>query len=198
MFRPTFTAALIITCAGIAMLTPALVHASPGLPCTGLKVTASDAEAADRFGESVAVSGDIAVVGADGDDDAGIAAGAAYVLSRNMGGPDNWGEVKKLIASDAADYDFLGQAVAVSGDIALVGAPNDDDAGESSGSAYVYDLHSCDCPADTNGDGVVGVEDLIEVVLAWGSDDESADVTNDGIVDVEDLVQLILAWGPCS
>ena len=47
-------------------------------------------------------------------------------------------EVSKLVASDGADNDNFGYSVALSGDYALVGAPNDDDSGSSSGSAYVF------------------------------------------------------------
>ncbi|MHC4908415.1 MAG: GC-type dockerin domain-anchored protein [Planctomycetota bacterium] len=54
------------------------------------------------------------------------------------------------------------------------------------------------CPADVTGDGVVDVQDLVEVVLAWGSDDADADVNDDGVVDVQDLVEIITTWGPCG
>lgn len=46
------------------------------------KLTASDANTDDRFGESVAVSRDTVVVGATGDDDGGSRSGSAYVLKR--------------------------------------------------------------------------------------------------------------------
>ena len=53
------------------------------------------------------------------------------------------------------------------------------------------------CPADTNFDGEVDVEDLTAVILGWGGSG-SADVNNDGTVDVQDLTEVILAWGPCG
>ncbi len=62
------------------------------------KLTASDAEADDYFGRCVAISGDIAVVGAYGEDAGGSDSGSAYVFERNQGGADNWGQVKKLTA----------------------------------------------------------------------------------------------------
>ena len=102
------------------------------------KLSASDAAANDNFGTSVAVDGDIAIVGARNDDDAGSASGSAYIFSRNQGGADNWGEVKKLTASDAATPDQFGFSVSVSGDTAIVGARNDSDAGSQSGSAYSF------------------------------------------------------------
>ena len=102
------------------------------------KLLALDANAGDEFGISVAVSGDTAVVGAEGDAGAGNWAGAAYVLQRDQGGADNWGEVKKLTASDAEDEDFLGVTVAVSGDTAVVGAGGEDSGGSRAGAAYVF------------------------------------------------------------
>jgi spore coat protein A len=53
------------------------------------------------------------------------------------------------------------------------------------------------CPGDTGGDGVTDVQDLVAVVLAWGTADPFADVTADGVVDVQDLVAVLLGWGPC-
>jgi hypothetical protein len=57
---------------------------------------------------------------------------------------------------------------------------------------------SADCPADVDGTGTVDVDDLVAVILAWGTDDPDADVTGDGTVDVDDLVEVILSWGPCT
>ena len=44
----------------------------------------------------------------------------------------------KLTASDAAAHDHFGNSVSVSGDYAIVGAYFDDDAGDGSGSAYIF------------------------------------------------------------
>ena len=54
------------------------------------------AEASDNFGFSVAVSGDIVVVGAILGDGVAEDSGAAYIFERNHGGPDNWGQVTTL------------------------------------------------------------------------------------------------------
>ena len=99
------------------------------------KLTASDAAAEDEFGVSVALSGDTALVGASGDDDAGSGSGSAYVFVRNG---TSWSQQVKLTASDAAAEDGFGASVALSGDTALVGASGDDGTGVSSGSAYVF------------------------------------------------------------
>ena len=96
------------------------------------QLIASDAEGADNFGQSVSVEGDVALIGATG---ASGFAGSAYV-SRFDG--STWVEEQKLAASDAASFDLFGVSVALSGDVALIGAQGDDDNGLGSGSAYVY------------------------------------------------------------
>ena len=108
---------------------------------------ASDGQLADGFGVSLAVSGDTAVVGAWSEDggpgDPLVDAGAAYVFERDQGGTDNWGEVKKLIASDAQGGDRFGFAVAISGDKVIVGARFEDggsgDPISNAGAAYVFE-----------------------------------------------------------
>ncbi len=99
------------------------------------ELTASDAAANDYFGWSVSVSGDVVLVGALRDIDAGSDSGSAYVFRYDGG---TWGEEQKLTASDAADYDEFGRSVSVSGNLAVVGVPRDDDAASGSGSAYVF------------------------------------------------------------
>jgi hypothetical protein len=102
------------------------------------KLTASDGAVGDTFGSSVSISCDMVVVGANGDDDKGSASGSAYIFERNQGGADQWGEVKKLTASDGAAGDQFGNSVSISCDTVVVGAEFDDDNGSSSGSAYVF------------------------------------------------------------
>jgi len=108
------------------------------------KLTASDGEDYDGFGNSVAISGDTVAVGASGEDGAGNYRGAAYLFERNWGGADNWGEVQKLTASDGADDDHFGFSVAISGDTVVVGARYKDGAGTNRGAAYVFSLQPYD------------------------------------------------------
>ena len=53
-----------------------------------------------------------------------------------------------------------------------------------------------DCP-DINGDGEVGVDEILAVIAAWDTDDADADVNDDGIVDTNDILAVLSAWGPC-
>lgn len=103
------------------------------------KLAASDGTLNDHFGAAVALHNDTAVVGAPDDDDAGNSSGSAYVFLRNQGGSNNWGQIKKLTAGDAALNDQFGFAVAVDGDIAVVGAYVDNVSGNTDqGSAYAF------------------------------------------------------------
>jgi hypothetical protein len=103
------------------------------------KLTASDGAASDLFGSDVGITPTTAIVGANGDDDAGSGSGSAYVFSIDEGGVGNWGEVKKLTASDAAAADEFGFSVAIDADRILIGAPENDDSGSNSGSAYLFE-----------------------------------------------------------
>jgi len=100
------------------------------------KLTASDAAADDYFGYNVAISGDgnYALVGAIGESSS---AGAAYVFLRTG---TTWAQQAKLTASDAAASDSFGWDVSISDDgtYALIGAYQNDDDGNASGSAYVF------------------------------------------------------------
>lgn len=98
------------------------------------KLVASDADSFDYFGSSVSIDGDTLAVGAPYDE----GGGSVYVLGRNHGGTDAWGEVAKLNGFDAEIYDHFGASVSISGNAIIVGADYDDDHGESSGSAYVF------------------------------------------------------------
>ena len=98
-------------------------------------LTASDELADDHFGQSVFVDGDTIVVGAPHDNIYHHGEGSAYVFYRNEGGADNWGEKKKVTASDGAAKNSFGASVSVDGDTLVVGAPR---VGNYVGSAYVF------------------------------------------------------------
>ena len=111
------------------------------------KIVASDGVAFDRFGNSVAISGDYAIVGAlwEGEDAAGgnylDEAGSAYIFKNNAG---TWSEVQKIVASDRETWDNFGESVSISGDYVIVGVSreNHDATGgnylEHAGSAYIF------------------------------------------------------------
>ena len=103
------------------------------------KVNGSDPQDFDLFGSSVALSGDTAVVGAIGGDSGLADTGAVYVFQRDTGGAGNWGEDKKLTASDAGQFDEFGGSVSLSGGTALVGAHRENGVDFDAGAAYVFE-----------------------------------------------------------
>ena len=122
---------------------------------------ASNTGGGDRFGFSVAISGETVVVGAKGEassakgvdppgggaDDTAPSAGAAYVFVRSSG---SWTPQAYLKASNAEQGDFFGNSVSISGETIVVGAPGEDSSAkgvnqdqlnndvEESGAAYVF------------------------------------------------------------
>jgi hypothetical protein len=112
------------------------VRAADGIWSKQAKLTAADGAASDLFGKSIAVSGDTAVITAYYDDDKGDASGSTYVFVRAVNG--TWNQQAKLTAADGNVDDMFGISVAVSGNTAVIGARDDDDKGDDSGSAYVF------------------------------------------------------------
>ncbi|MHC4708044.1 MAG: FG-GAP repeat protein, partial [Planctomycetota bacterium] len=100
------------------------------------KIGASDGAANDEFGRSVAISADVAVIGAHKDDPSGQDSGSAYVFGFDG---STWSQNTKLLASDGQTLDYFAYlAVAVSGDTTLVGAYAEDSNGPDAGSAYIF------------------------------------------------------------
>jgi len=100
-------------------------------------LAASDGDNGDRFGASLCLEGDTAIIGANGHETAGPFSGAAYVFVRTG---TVWSEQAKLTASDANIDDLFGTAVALHGDTAVVGASSRDDPGAIyAGGVYVFE-----------------------------------------------------------
>ncbi|PHS64797.1 MAG: hypothetical protein COB12_07725 [Flavobacterium sp.] len=116
------------------------------------KIVASDREDGDRFGYSVAISGDYVIVGAYTEDDDEFGsnplnfAGSAYIFERTSRGFKPWKQTKKIVPSDRAEEVNFGQSVAIEGNYGLVGA-NRHDAGtgvssNNTGAAYFLERDS--------------------------------------------------------
>jgi hypothetical protein len=116
-----------------------------------LSPAAGEVKGGERYGETVAISGDFAIVGADADYGFDVPnRGAAYLFQRSGGA---WSEIQKLQGSDvdpnSAQRERFGLSVAVSGETAIVGAPNKKvGANVDQGEAYIYQV------ADADGDGL--------------------------------------------
>ncbi|MDB4089417.1 gliding motility-associated C-terminal domain-containing protein, partial [Flavobacteriales bacterium] len=113
-------------------------------------LVADDLDVSDRFGHSVSIDGNYAVVGARYEDhDTSnsnylIIAGSAYVYSKD--GTGNWSQQQKIVASDRDGSDEFGFSVSISGNKILVGANKEDhdasggNSASGAGSAYLYEL----------------------------------------------------------
>ncbi len=115
-----------------------------------------------EFGWSVSLSGDRAIIGTrfgNSSDAIEEFVGTASIFE--FDGISSWTESIKLSADDGREFDEFGYSVSISGDYALVGAQEDDDNGNNSGSAYVFKfdgstwsqiqkLHANDASAGSN------------------------------------------------
>ncbi len=104
---------------------------------TGLqlgKLRAEDAASGDKFGRSLAIDGNTAIIGSPFDDDLGRFSGSAYLFdvpSRR--------QIAKLTAFDGTAGDLFGISVAIQGNTAIVGSDGHDD---GAGAAYLFDVTS--------------------------------------------------------
>ena len=97
------------------------------------KISAADGAENDAYGDALAMSASVVVVGAYGDDDDGTSSGSAYVY--RWDDVDSYDYNTKLTASDAAANMNFGYAVDVSGDNVVIGSS--DGVADATG-AYVY------------------------------------------------------------
>lgn len=121
-----------------AMMTaPRVTHAQTMCaPGSLQQVLAADGAPTDAFGLSVAIDGDIAVLGAIWDDDRGFNSGSVYIYERTDNG--QWLQTRKITPTDGGPEDVFGRSVAISGQTIVVGANGDDDRGFDAGAGYVY------------------------------------------------------------
>ena len=106
------------------------------------KLVMASAAAGDNFGSSVAIDGDVIVVGAP-QDDINVGSnlhGSAHVFTR---GPDEWNDGVELLPLDTdTAYQNYGISVDIDNTTIVVGVAYDNDKGVASGSAYVFELIS--------------------------------------------------------
>ncbi|NOX58989.1 MAG: hypothetical protein GXP29_09055 [Planctomycetes bacterium] len=144
-----------------------------------------DTSVLDRFGHSVSISDNVVVIGAYGNDSAGPNSGAAYIF-REIVGTGDWPQIAKLTASDAAPEDFFGISVSISGSLAAIGSPRNDDDGFDSGSVYIFQkvsgawqqitkLTADDASAGDNFGWSVSIDGVTAIVGAYRNDDSGAD-----------------------
>lgn len=86
------------------------------------KLTANDGVPFDRFGASVAVSGDYALIGAPGRDDSGDNAGTVYIFRRLASGV--WSQVDRLDAPESVEPEGFGNVLDLDGPQAVISMSN--------------------------------------------------------------------------
>jgi hypothetical protein len=122
---------IVLTSSGLVGAQQAVDKMDAGIFPQQVKLTASDGAKYDVFGDGIAIRGNVAMVGAPAG--SGAFPGAVYVYERQAG---LWLETQKLEPSDGIDGDRFGQAIAIHGDLAIVGAIHVLNTGP--GAAYVY------------------------------------------------------------
>ena len=126
---------------GLGYFAPAAAAVfSPALAFTLDNPNAYSTSDGDYFGFSVAVSGNYAIVGAHQEDDAGgTESGKAYIYNVTTGNVVHILDNPNAYSTSASD--LFGWSVGISGNYAIVGAYQEDDAGgTSSGKAYIYNV----------------------------------------------------------
>lgn len=141
--------------------------------------SSSDGSASDKLGISVSMSGDYAIIGAYYDDiDANADQGSAYIFIRENG---LWTEQAKLTASDGKANDHFGNSVSISGDYAIVGAPNGSGDWFLQGAAYIFVRSGANWSQQaklTASDGVPA--DFFGTSVSISGDDVIVGAPNDG------------------
>ena len=128
------------------------------------RLVSDDVAEGDRFGQTLALQGDVLAVGAPGDDDINPstapgfnsvdASGSVYIFERNAGGLGQWGQVGKLVASNGDIFENFGYSLSLSSNILAVGQWREEKqagsggnapsvrSGTDSGTAYLFEFDS--------------------------------------------------------
>jgi hypothetical protein len=165
------------------------------------KLMAGDGASGDGFGESVALAGNLILVGAPFEHDFGVLGGAVYAF-RSQGGGSGWTQTAKLLSPDGARFDMTGSSVVLHGTTALIGVAGDNEQGGSAGALFAFRGYSgVDCNDN-------GQDDVCEIIAGDAADlngndvpdecDVIGDLDGDGTVGVNDFLLLLQAWGACG
>ncbi|WP_157454218.1 T9SS type A sorting domain-containing protein [Crocinitomix catalasitica] len=150
------------------------------------RIINSDQDNYDRFGYSVAIDGEMIVVGAYGedhdmdDDNSLSSAGSAYLFKRGIDGV--WTEMQKIIASDRDEDDEFGWSVDISDSTVIVGAHHEghDLAGLNfmyhAGAAYIFDLDELGVWNETQ--KIVASQRSVDRYYPAGRDDDYEDISD--------------------
>jgi hypothetical protein len=148
-------------------------------------VEGTDVQFFDNFGYSLAMQGDLLVVGAWWTDAPGAQdSGAVYVFARESDGV--WRERTRVTPPEPQHLDYVGQNLAIDGGTLVTTKST------FNLSALVFDVSTCDepahCPADCNDDGAVNIFDFLCFQGLVSTGDPKADCTGNGAVNIFDFL----------
>ena len=150
----------------------------------------------------------------DGDDDGvidqpppGLRGSQPLQIIRNDSDLQDGGEV---VLADVPLGAFGGSSLTSSGDIDDEGNPDLVHVTGTAPGAFTLSVSTSDregappwapgkcCLADTDGDGMVDVNDILAALSAWGPCTGCPeDINDDGVVDVDDVLAILSSWGDC-
>ncbi len=101
-------------------------------------------------------------------------------------------------------FTLLGEGATLEGSMLLQGADGAGDTWQREIASFAIDpdgvsdaLPQVGCSADLDSNGVVDVNDLLDLLGRWAIG-ACADVSGDAIMDSDDFLYLVGSWGPCS
>lgn len=106
------------------------------------KLNVTDISDKGLFGSSVAIHKDIAIVGAQGDDDNGEDTGAVYIFERSPDDINTWQEITKITNPESSNYEAFGTDIDVFNEFVVIGAPNNNSIDTRTGAAFLYQRHA--------------------------------------------------------
>ncbi|UYV11364.1 MAG: FG-GAP repeat protein [Phycisphaera sp.] len=153
------------------------------------ELTHSDPAARDRFGVSLALDGDLLLVGA-GSKPTPLTIGAAYLFRR--GGDGHWREVGPVLPDEPAyQYGFW---LALADGMAAIGARDTVVAGEFTGSVDIFDISCFLCAPDLDADGALTIFDFLLFFNLFQDGDSIADFDGDGELTIFDFLAFQTAF----
>jgi len=177
----------LITIMFIALATPAALSATSETEVA--KLQPPFAVASDQAGTSVAIDGDLMIVGAPYNDEMGVDAGAVAIYQWT--GYD-WAYAGGTVSPSPIDNEHFGESVAINGNVVAIGAPGNSDLASNAGAVYIYDWSEAGFALNTTlYDGAPGANhafgssmSLSDNYLAVGAPNASNLAFRDGTVSI--------------
>lgn len=152
------------------------------------KLTPSDPTAATQFGWSVDLNDSQLLVGIRRPEFPEVSPDKAYLFDLKT-----LEQTAILLPPDGTLGDRFGTAVSINNELAAVGASNEYERSDDSGTAYTFTLSAPVCPADFNNDGSLDFFDISVFLKLFSAHDPIADITKDGhynFFDISEYLQL--------